>query len=290
MTERKPTRFPRPAPPFNEGVLARWIDAYASTKSLPPERLRRTLAFELLTAAMTRDSDPTLVIKGGFALELRLGLRARATQDIDAMLRAGGSVEEIDAHVRELLAPTLLDGAISFEVRSARPIGTTGAVRFDIRVKWKQRSFAKVKLEVSDTEGSAGEAWDAVPGPDIAAQFAVDLGGGVTVPCLPLRYQIAQKIHAVTDDHEANDRFRDLIDLLLLDDVHGQNNDHILRDTCLEIFTLRDRHEWPPTVTGRPGWEAGYRSLAAEMKFPIAEAADAVEEVRRFILRIDGGR
>lgn len=95
-------------------------------------------------------------------MELRLGLRARATRDVDAMLRRPAEPEAIEQAVREALAAPLLDGAVTLDVRGARPVGPTGAVRFDVRVLWRGRALAKVTLEVSSAEGESGRSWDAL--------------------------------------------------------------------------------------------------------------------------------
>src|SRR5260370_1378450 len=65
------------------------LGAEAVSSHVDPNRLRRHVAFERLLlrlAADTCNGSPRWVLKGGLALELRLGLRARTTRDLDLAL------------------------------------------------------------------------------------------------------------------------------------------------------------------------------------------------------------
>jgi hypothetical protein len=53
---------------------------------LPLSRLRKTIAFDRLLARMVASSPDAWLLKGGFALQVRLEDRARATKDIDLLL------------------------------------------------------------------------------------------------------------------------------------------------------------------------------------------------------------
>lgn len=60
------------------------------TSGVPLVRLRQVVAFDRFLARLVLDQPGTWVLKGGFALQLRLGERARTTKDIDLLLRAAG--------------------------------------------------------------------------------------------------------------------------------------------------------------------------------------------------------
>jgi hypothetical protein len=273
-------------------VLSNWLDNYARQADIDSARLRRMVAFELLLLALDEANDqpaPQFVIKGGVALELRLDLGGRATKDIDAMLRTPATEDEIEAFVRESLANRRVADATSFEVRGGTPIGPTGAVQFDVRVFWNAASLARVKLEVSPAEGESADSWDDVPTLDIARNFGI-AGVPDFVPCLPVRFQIAQKLHAVSSEYEGNDRFRDLIDLLLLDDLSERDHDGVLCGTCCEVFEDRAVHSWPPTIPVRAAWREGYGAAAADLSFPVVGLEDAVAAVNAMIKRIDAAR
>jgi len=74
--------------PHNVQVLQRWVGDLARQDRIAPARLQRWISFMvvagILEHARDENLDPLFVLKGGAAMELRLGLRARATKDFDA--------------------------------------------------------------------------------------------------------------------------------------------------------------------------------------------------------------
>jgi hypothetical protein len=81
-----------------------------------------------------------------------------------------------------------------------------------------------------------------------------------------------------------NDRFRDLIDLLLMDalvtDYAG------LRAACESVFRSRSTHEWPPNLAVPPHWIEPFARMAAELELPVADADEGMNRVRAFVTRI----
>src|SRR5699024_6128112 len=70
-----------------------------------------------------------------------------------------------------------------------------------------------------------------------------------------LEYQIAQKIHAVTDPLYA--RVHDLVDLQLL--WTGEPDLPTLHELCVRTFAWRKRQSWPPLpLREMSGWEHAY--------------------------------
>lgn len=110
---------------------------------------------------------------------------------------------------------------------------------------------------------------------------------------MSVAYQIAQKLHACTDvktdlpdGDEPNNRFHDLLDLLLLEELVDDEGWAKVRDACSETFALRQKQSWPPRVMIYPSWPAGYSRIAAENAFPISDIDDASRRVRAMIDRI----
>lgn len=289
MPPADPLPFPRSRPPASASVLSRWLDAYGARIGVAGDRLRRMLAFEFLVVALDRhraEAGPVMVIKGGMAIEARLRLNGRATRDIDAILRGGGTVDEIDQQVREALVGSFVDGAVTFEVRGSERIGPTDAVRFDVRVHWRGRALARLRLEVGPEEGAI-DRWDEVEPVDLMTPLGIP-EAPASIPCLPIPHQMAQKLHAVTLPLPANDRYRDLADLLLLDGLLDPGDDGLLAATCRALFSERDTHPWPPAVVVRDGWASGYRQLAAQHGLTPADVEAAAAAVRTLIARIAG--
>lgn len=62
------------------------------------------------------------------------------------------------------------------------------------------------------------------------------------------------------------------------------------REVCVEIFRLRAKHAWPPSITVLPGWPDGYRTLAERLGFAPTDVHQAAIDVQAIIARIDSAR
>lgn len=273
-------------PPHNVQVLQRWVGDLARQDGIAPARLQRWISFMvvagILDQARDENLDPLFALKGGAAMELRLGLRARATKDFDATFRHAvlNMVDHLDDALRRG------HGDFTATRTELEAIADTGAQRVDIKLAYKGRSWATVQLEIAPAEGQAGREIDRLPGKPLDA---LGLEAPTEVPCVSVRYQIAQKVHACTEvprDGRTNERFRDLIDLLLLEELVEEQAWDRLRAACEEIFALRNMHAWPPTVTVFDGWTETFPVLAAEVGFPVTDVNEAAERVQQLIGRI----
>ena len=87
-------------------------------------RLRKRAAFERFLARLAASEPSGWVLKGAFALELRLGLRTRATKDIDL-----GRADDEEAATEHLNAATAADLGDYFDSTPPRA-STPSATRF----------------------------------------------------------------------------------------------------------------------------------------------------------------
>jgi len=276
-------------PPHSVRVLHKWISEHADATGEPVVRAQRWVSFMVIASVLDRvrdeRDDPLFLLKGGAAMELRLGLRARATKDFDVSFR--DRTEEMLGNLDTALRLPFGD----FEVTRGEPapIGPTASQRIDLKLAYRGRSWQTVRLEIAPAEGSAGQDVDPVAG------IALDRFGLTAVdrvPCVSIRYQIAQKIHACTTmpGGRPNDRSRDLIDLLLLRDLVGAEQLGDVRVACVETFELRDRHAWPPTVTVMDPWRQTYPLEAEALDFDPRDVDVATERVQCFIHEIADAR
>jgi hypothetical protein len=184
---------PSRKPPHTVQVLERWTGELARKEGIAPARVRRWISFMVVAGILDRardeNDDPVFVLKGGAALELRLGLRARATKDFDTTYRH--AVEEM----LDRLDEALRHGHGDFTATRTEPeaVAETGAQRLDIKLAYRGRSWATVRLEIAGAEGAAGREIDRVPGMPLDS---LGLDVPADVPCVSVRYQIAQKLHA----------------------------------------------------------------------------------------------
>ncbi len=109
------------------------------------------------------------------------------------------------------------------------------------------------------------------------------------IPFLPVRYQVAQKLQACTEDtgdERSNQRARDLVDILLIEEL-ALDDDQMsaARQACIETFELRGKHPWPPTVIAWPDWEAIWARLTQTERLDHS-MAEAVIRVQNLVDRI----
>lgn len=277
----------RNKPPHNANVLGRWLTESANHSGVAAGRLRRWLGFMIVAAMLDQarhsdDDGPLFLIKGGVAMELRVGGSARATRDLDAALRA--AITELAEHLDPALRAGFGDfAATRTELESIRD---TGAVRCDIKITYRHRPVVTVPVEVAEVEASMGSEVDHVPARPLS-DLGIETPG--SVPCIAVRWQIAQKLHACTerlDDH-TNDRFRDLLDLQLLSDLVDDVAWPTVRTACVEIFDSRESQPWPPTLTIPDDWADGYSALTTDTGFTVIDVEHAAAAVRTLINRID---
>lgn len=281
LPERGPNRRPD-GPPAARGHLERLIGHYAELTGVAPDRVRRWVSVMVLLGALDRVGEeemPRFLLKGGIAIELRFGTDARATKDVDLVFFGDLQVLEDD-----------LDAAFdrdysqfAFQRQQIEQMPGTPFHRLSVKLLYRGRAWATLKLEVAPPD-ARGVDREPVPAIDIA-EFGLD--GPKVVQCLSTRFQVAQKIHAVTERFEdrENERFRDLIDLLLLREIVEDLSS--LRDACIVTFEARGKHRWPPQLSVPDSWAEPYRALAGEMQFPVADVDDAADDVRAFIAAID---
>ncbi len=277
-----------PRPPVNVSHLHRLINTHARERGMPPARLQRWVNAMVVTAVLDRIRDehggPTFLLKGGVAMELRLELRARATGDYDAAFRV--TADEVMERLDEALAQPW--GLFDLIRDAPVPIENTAALRVRLRINYKHRSWGSVHLEMAPVEGDMGRELDRVPAPPLDA---LQLEGPTAANCVSLRYQVAQKCHACTEvfmEGRENDRFRDVIDILLVEDLlRDEIGLDRAREACVDIFAVRGKHRWPPTVFAYPSWRAPFAALARENGFEPDDVDQAAAAVNALIADID---
>ena len=257
------------------------MQALSVDEGIAADRLRRWVSTMILLGALGRVGDDAhrFLLKGGVAMELRLRLRARATKDIDIIV-----IPDRNADILEVLQDALDEPYLDFAFRltDSRPIERTPAQRMSVKMTYRGKSWATLQLEASGPEAGSDET------EQIGAFSLTQLGldGPDEVACQSLRYQIATKLHAVTErfDDRENDRFRDLIDLLLLRDLEPDLTP--LAEACRDVFTSRGKQPWPPRLTVEPSWPDEYRALAFDLDFAVGDVTEAATLVQELIDQI----
>jgi hypothetical protein len=277
-------------PPGNLSHLQRLANAAAAAASLPVGRYQRWINTHINRAVLDRardeHGDPLFTLKGGAAMELRLGTDARASKDYDAAFR--DRAENMLAAFDDALATDW--GGFQLQRSEPQVIRDTRSLRLDVKLAYKGRPWGTVRLEVAPAEGEAGQEIDRVPARSLDP---VQIEGPERIACVSVRYQVAQKLHACTEvyrDGRENDRFRDVIDVLLLRDLVAGNELRAVRAACVETFALRAKHAWPPQVIVYPSWREPFAAMAAELGFYTEDVEVAAGALRALIAEIDAAQ
>lgn len=226
-------------------------------------RDRKRVTFDRLLARLLSVAEGRWLLKGGFALDLRLAAQARSTKDVDIEWRAEES-ELLDA---------LLDAAGydtgDFFVFAIERAGVPedrlgGSHRFRVSASLAGRPFETFLLDV----GLRSD--DAITAETLRTEDLLGFAGiePVEVEAVPLELQVAEKLHAYTRAYErrrTSTRTKDLVDLALIAELSTLD----AATLCSElktIFNLRGTHTAPPTLPlPPPDWQTPFRRLAEEV-------------------------
>jgi hypothetical protein len=228
-------------------------------------------------------------LKGGSALELRFPGSARVSKDVDLVFR--GSADGAVSALRSAMSQGW--GLFTARVMDPEPLSipwlSVEGVRIDAKLSYAGKPYNTLILEV--VTAVLGEI-EYVKSISLAP---VGLEPPEAVPCLSLRYQIAEKLHACTDQLDGahiNDRASDLMDLILIEDLVGHQGLDFpsIRAACSEVFSYRDRHPWPPLVVVQPTWPEIWAGLVSEHGFYVTDINQAVHRVNNLVTAIDASR
>lgn len=245
------------------------------------QRKRLIFVFGRFIARLVAHFGDKIVLKGGLALELRLG-RARATKDID--LAIFGEHEPLLEHLRAA-GQLDLEDFLSFEVAPDGEITGEGVIygghHFRVHCRLGGKSYVHFPVDVVLGGVMLGEASRVVYRNDLSF-----IGTAPTiVKILPVPTHIAEKLHAYSIPRATtNFRVRDLPDMALLATVDERLRRDVVRDALALTFHARDTHALPPTLSPPPqSWENEYAGLAAENDLPWKTLAEVFSAARAFL-------
>lgn len=298
---------PKTKQPTSAAVLNGWISQAEGKLGAEAGggRLGWLIASSVAIAAVQRavdeDGRQLFLLKGGTLLQHRLDVTARATKDIDGLVR--GDLDEFLRILERALAEpwgplTLRRGPVEIINVPSKLIRPR---RFDLFLELRGVTWRRVQFEISADEAGIGEAAETVEPPSLG-------GFGLPDPDvlvgIAMRFQIAQKLHAVTDPHDppaaVNDRVRDVVDLLLLRDLAAVTGSPTLveiREAGTALFASRADEAiqlgqrpraWPPVAVAHPHWSVDYPRVAgsAQLTRPLDEA---IAQLNEWIGQIESG-
>lgn len=266
--------------PLNVTQLNERLAQVATRLGIPVARARVMLC----TLIVTQMLPDAVAVKGGMGVKLRLGeLGTRATSDLDVSTWARGEAFESEFAARLAagwgrVPPSR--GALKRDANAPERIAFTATVRparlhdpglarpeyvmhpYRVSIAFLDVAWGGLDVEVSDPEIEMDAHGQRQLDGELV-EFGSYFGFGElqAVEIVELEYQMAQKIHAVTDPSYA--RAHDLVDLQLLWSI-GPDTDR-LRELCERTFAWRKQQTWPPLPL-RPmdAWTFSYADAREE--------------------------
>lgn len=242
----------------------------AAERQTSLDRLRRHFAFQRILVRLSADDN--WVLKGGFAIEVRLGLDARATKDLDlAMLEDLNGVEVQDRLLDALDVDA--DDGLTFQVSPPRAIASDEAGnpgwKFTVTSVLGGKVFASLRLDVvARSEEIAGAVGTIEVHPPILAERL----SSTAMPAVDVAQHAAEKFHAMARTYAGgrpSSRVKDLVDVVLLAEA-GLLPHPDLQGRLQTVWRVRDGVPPPAQLPEFPAaWLSDYTAMAAELDLDI---------------------
>jgi predicted nucleotidyltransferase component of viral defense system len=256
--------------------------AHSKTTGLSLVRLRKQVVFERFLARLQVAAPDRWILKGGFALDLRLGVHARPTKDVDL-----GRHDDENATTVDMIAAQVVDIGDYFQFQVERTAALDeliegSAVRYRVGASLAGRRFEQVVVDVG-----FGGAYPVHPDLLDGTRLLEFAGVGTPrFPVIPLPQHIAEKLHAYVRMYgptgRPSTRVKDLIDMVLISSYERFIAAE-LRRGLNETFNARGARTLPDELAAPPKeWRVPYAKLAAEVSLS-EDVADGYSIAARFL-------
>jgi hypothetical protein len=277
--------------PGNLAHLERLLDAWSrdlAEAQATAGRLRRLVAVSVLATildGLDQGGAPRLAFKGGASLEMRFGVTARASRDVDALVNV--SLHDAFADIGQRLTTGWegFTGKLGERTEVTRAGITPAPQRCKIKLAYHDRPFATLAFELSQAEANSFALLEQIP--NAVDLHKVQLGPAGDVVVLSVHYQIAQKLHACTEvpAEGSNPRVHDLYDIVLLAGLAENAGLASTKAACEDTFAHRGKHRWPPVLPTWDDWERLWNALDVpdDARYSYASARRRVEQLIRTV-------
>ncbi len=252
------------------------------------DRLRRRLVFERLLVRLQESQPGSWILKGGMALELRLGDRARATKDLDLALRESEPTEELVlTKLAQAIQIEVDQDRFEFEIRGIRSmaphVSPDTVWRVNLLAKLAGREFGSIRADIVTRTDEIASTETFLPTPTLDIPELQTREVEIVDP----KQHFAEKLHAVTRSfaNRPNTRSRDLVDLVLLIE-NGLRADQRLAKTLAHVFDHRGTHSLEGPLPELPeSWRPEFDRAVRDLQLGPKSLDEAVELVETFLSR-----
>ena len=261
----------------------------AAERGVTVNALRLKLVIERLLARLFANAEPSWLLKGGYAMELRYRPRARTTRDIDLTVSQRPTGKTLAARldlIRDELqtaASVDLGDYLQFVISPAQTElqgAPDGGARFPCVATLASKVYERFHIDLGFGDAVTGTP-ETLIGDDLLAFAEI---APAKVPAVPREQQFAEKLHAYTlaRGERVNTRTKDLVDLLLLMETHPFDPIS-LRLAVAETFGLRATHAVPMTLLPPPeSWAGEFTRMAAEMRLSTIDLKEGFSTLQAF--------
>lgn len=273
---------------FRRALETRLVAESAKT-GIPLVRLRKLVVFDRFLARLTQAYPHDWLLKGGLALQLRMGEHARTTQDVDVLLTLPRAA--VHSAIVQAVSLDLADWFV-FVLRpgfAALPGPTAdGGHRFYITALVDRRTFEGFHVDIGLGDPVLEPA-ESLTAPPLLAFAGIP---PATIPCYPISQHLAEKIHAYVKPRASGEstRVKDLVDMLLIS-AHMPVNAAALRAALQATFAAESSGELPLRLPVPPAaWAPKYQRLAQDIGLDDRTLPAAFERARQFLDPLLSGR
>lgn len=248
----------------------------AVAEGVEANRLRRQVAFDRLLARIFQAQQSLWLLKGGYAMELRMQ-NSRATKDIDLALFENDlhrlrEKEQSDAIHRILVQAANVDlgDYFTFEIGSAKRelfSPPYGGARYSVNTIVNKKSFVRFNIDIglgdpkTEPESLQSRNW---------LNFA-----GIDCPPFPVisaNQQFSDKLYVYTIPRSGvpSSRAKDLVDMVLLIQSKKLKMETLLQ-TINITFACYSTHDLPTVLLPPPPeWSETFSQLATECRLEVS--------------------
>lgn len=265
-----------------ERALSDRLKRQAAEEGVDLDRLRKRVAFERFLARLFDQASSRWMLKGGYALEIRLGGRTRATKDIDLELPPPPAEDLLDE--LQKAAERDLGDYFVFRVGLPKPMkgAPLGSLRFSVETRLAGRPFTGFALDVGQGDEPQGETeWK-------EGQADLTFAGieRTRLPVYPLADHFAEKLHAYTRPRKRRTRVKDLLDLtLILEKLANELPSAVTMKRTIEAtFDRYGTHALPDPLPTPPGdWTEPFEAEVRNLGLATTDIKNAHQAVKDYV-------